>query len=139
MAPRVTFGLRGGPELKRALDRLEKGLADDLIVRATRAGAEVLAEAWRERVPVDDGNYRAAIKANARPGKRGATGLVSIVGTGGAPREERPAFYAPRLEFGSSVRGFRAQPSLRPAFDASQGKMLDAMSDELRKLIEAAT
>lgn len=144
--------IRGGPELLRKLQQLEKGVRDELLQRATQAGGDVLAEAWRARVPVLDGNYRDAIEAKAKPGKRGATGVVQLRKLGGVPSDEQPRLYAPRLEFGSaygSKRAFtsgtagkarirQAQPSLRPAFDAVKGEMLDAMGDEVKRLIEEA-
>jgi HK97 gp10 family phage protein len=146
--------IRGGPELMRALARLEQGVKDALLQKATLAGGKVLEEAWKERVPIKDGNYRAAITAQAKPGKRGATGLVSVKDVPGVDKEDQPKLYASRLEFGSArathatltsgrtdfaSRGRVAQPSLRPAFDSVQGEMLDAMADEVKRLIEAAT
>jgi hypothetical protein len=145
--------IRGGPELSRALARLSKGMRDDLLQRATQAGGEVLAVAWRDRVPVDDGNYRDAIEAVGKPGKNGATALVRLKPVMGLPNDQQPRLYAPRLEYGSAAyseqslrrgtsggkRTRRAQPSLRPAFDAVKGEMLDAMTDEIRRLIAAAT
>lgn len=157
--------ISGGPEMLAALNRLEAGLKDQLLAQATQAGADVLAEAWRDRVPVKDGNYKRGIYASAKPGKRGATGLVRVQGVPGLKRIDQPYRYASRLEFGSSAftktdapnvsynldpskikvsahkgwRGRAAQPSLRPAFDAVKGQMLDAMSDEIRRLIDKAT
>jgi HK97 gp10 family phage protein len=146
--------LRGGAELVAALARIGKALSDEALSGATKAGAEVLAERWRQTVPVKDGNYRAAIEAKAKPGKIGATGLVQVGTAPGVPANEQPRLYAARLEFGSARatkatlsagrtdfarRGRAAQPSLRPAFDSCKGQMLDAMSDELRTLIERAS
>jgi len=145
--------IRGGPELLAALQRLEQGLKDELLAKATQAGGDVLKEAWKRRVPVLDANYRDAIEAKAKPGKIGATGVVQIGKAGGVADDEQPRLYAARLEFGSynttaamaasgvrgSGRGRKAQPSLRPAFDSCKGDMLDTMSDEIRDLIERAT
>lgn len=146
--------LRGGPELARALDRLGRGLADELLVKATQAGGDVLKDTWRARVPVKDGNYRAAIEAKAKPGKRGATGVVQVGTAPGVDDKDQPRRYAARLEFGSARatkaslssgrtdfarRGRSAQPSLRPAFDSAKSDMLDAMGDVLRRLIQEAT
>lgn len=145
--------IRGGPELLAALQRLEQGTKDELLAQATQAGGDVLKDAWKQRVPVLDANYRDAIEAKAKPGKIGATGVVQVGQAPGVPDDEQPRAYAARLEFGSynttasmaasgvrgSGRGRRAQPSLRPAFDSCKGQMLDAMSDEVRILIERAT
>lgn len=146
--------IRGGPDMMRALDRLEDGLKDELLVQATQAAGDVLAEEWRSRVPVEDGNYREAIEAKARPGRRGATGLVKVGNAPGVPRKEQPRRYASRLEFGSaratkatlsagqsnfSTRGRSAQPSLRPAFDNVRERMVDAIGDTVARLIARAT
>lgn len=143
--------IRGGPKLLAALQRLEKSVKDEYLAKATQAGADVLKEAWKSRVPVLDANYRDAIEAKAKPGKVGATGLVQV-GKAGVPDDEQPGLYAARLEFGSynttmsmassgirgSGRGRVAQPSLRPAFDSCKSEMLDTMSDEVKRLIEGA-
>ena len=70
--------IRGGPELIRALQRLEQGTKDELLVKATRAGADILRDAWKRMVPTYEFHYREAIEAKAKPGKIGATGLVQV-------------------------------------------------------------
>lgn len=148
----VSASIRGGAELIRKLEQLDRGLRDEMLVQATAAAAEVIADEWRARVPVLDADYRSSITVVASPGKKGATALVFTETVAGLEDSQQPRNYAPRLEFGSSrasrrqfkrgilsegrVRG--AQPSLRPAFDAAQGRAVDAMSDELRSLIEGA-
>lgn len=159
--------IAGGAELIAALERLRAGLKDELLVQATWAGADVLKDEWKSRVPVEDGDYRDAIVASAKPGKKGATGLVQVGSAAGVPTNQQPRRYAARLEFGTGEfgkwwtdtpqveynidpskikvherRGPRkraAQPSLRPAFDSCKGQMLDTISDTLRRLIEQAT
>lgn len=152
--PREVWRLTGADDLLRALGRLEKGMRDEMLKQATQAAGDVLADAWRARVPVEDGDYRSAIRARARAGKKGATGVVDIAPGKASDGGDGPRAYAPTLEFGRARatartlasgrsdferRHRRAQPSLRPAFDASEGKMLEAMSDTLRSLIEGAT
>jgi hypothetical protein len=150
--------IRGGPELMAALARIEKATSDEMVVAATKAGAKVLEDAWRENVLSMIGigpgtlHYADAIQSSARPGKKGATGLVSLKRMKAIGSEDPPGVYAPRFEFGSTIRSLAqfkagvthagraraAVPTLRPAFDAKKGDMLDAMSDELRRLIEGA-
>lgn len=156
----------GAAEMRAALRRLEQGMRDELLVEATQAAGDVLAEAWRANVPVEEGNYRAAIEAKAKAGSRGATGIVRVGNAPGVKRQDQPRRYAARLEFGSSsfaasdapydatynldpskfsagrrkgTRRRAAQPSLRPAFDSSRDRMVDAMGDVLLRLIERAT
>jgi HK97 gp10 family phage protein len=139
---RVDARLVGGPQLAAALARLEKGMRDDLLQRATLAGGKVLEAEWKaqaaSRIGLGPGtaHYVEAIEATARPGKRGATGLVRLGKEPTSEGEAQPVAYAMQLEFGG--RGQPARPTLRPAFDSAKGDMLDAMSDELRALIEAA-
>jgi HK97 gp10 family phage protein len=140
---RVDARLVGGPQLAAALARLEKGMKDELLQKATAAGAKVLEEAWKERAASTVGlgpgtaHFVEAIESSARPGKRGATGMVRLGKESLSEGEDQPVVYGVQTEFGG--RGRPARPTLRPAFDAVQGQMLDAMSDELRALIEAAT
>lgn len=145
--------IEGGPQLAAALERLGHGLRDEMLAQATLAGADVLMETWRSRVPVDDGDYRDSITALASPGRVGATAVVFPGEVPGLDDDEQPRNYASRLEFGTTRRSLRqfkrgvtiggrtrtAQPSLRPAFDSSKGRMLDAMADELKHLIARAT
>lgn len=145
--------LRGAAELSRALGRLKDGMNDDAMAQALLAPADVLKEAWAERVPVKDGNYRASITALASRGRVGATAVVFPADVPGVPDREQPRNYAARLEFGSfgfSKAAFKrgtqgegrrrvAQPSMRPAYDANVGKMVAALEDELRHIIEANT
>lgn len=145
--------IRGAAELSRALARLGKEMSDEAMAQATLAGAEVLKEAWAAAVPVDDGNYRDSITAMASPGREGATAVVFPGTVAGVEERDQPRNYAARLEYGSfaySKAAFKrgsqgagrrrsAQPSLRPAYDASTGRMVAAMESELRWIIERAT
>lgn len=151
--------IRGGPELAKALARLEKGVRDELLVAVTKAGGEVLAKAWAENVRANIGtgpgvaHYAEAIESDAKPGKRGATGIVRLKAMPTAEGEDHPRAYAARFEYGSAYaskaafasgtagagRVRHAVPTLRPAFDANQGRMVDAMAAEAKRLIEAAS
>lgn len=128
----------GGPELAAKLQALEKSVRDELLVKATTAGAEVIADEWRSQVAARVGrgpgtaHYEDAIGTRSRPGKKGATAWVGLPGD--VPRErgeDHPRKYAPRLEFSG-------KPTLRPAFDASKGKALEVMTAEIERLIEDA-
>lgn len=123
--------VKGMPELMRKLDRLERDLTDERrLTEPMQAAADVLAEEWRRRVPVDQGDYRDSIQADAQPGRDGATALVRIT-------DPEVAQYAPRLEFGDSTRP--AQPSFRAAVDGASGRAQAAAEFRLRQLIERAT
>lgn len=132
--------IEGGPELTKKLQALEKGLRDDLLKEATLAGAEVIAEEWRTRIRGTIGlgpgtaHYAESIEARSRAGRNGATATVGIGTASTSPGEAQPREYAPRLEFGSSTTP--AKPTLRPAFDNSMQRALDAMGDKCWELIE---
>lgn len=130
---KFTVRIEGGPALARALGALEKSLRDERLKEATLAGAEVIAEAWRTRVPTLDRHYQNSIKAKSRAGKNGATGLVSVDTVPGLPRNQQPRFYAAKLEYGG--RGAGARPSARPAFDNSRGPAQAALEAKLRSLV----
>jgi HK97 gp10 family phage protein len=133
--------LEGGPELAKKLAALGKGLRDELLVEATTAGAEVIAEEWRAQARSRYGqgpgtaHFPDAIGIRARPGKNGATAYVGLPNpVPQEPGEAHPREYGPALEFGKSHAP--AQPTLRPAFDASKGKALDALGKKIWELIE---
>lgn len=146
---RVKAYLEGGPELAHALAELEKSLRDELLKDATLAGAEVIAEEWRARVPVDEGDYRASITAKSRAGKKGATAIVAVNrGYSGGPGDAFPDIVgrAKVLEFGvsgrkrmRSGRGLKprsSKPSAIPAFEASKERAVAAVEDKVRDLLE---
>ena len=110
-------------------------------------------------------HYAEAIDTLANPGKRGATAVVGLKKVAVSKGEAQPRDYASRLEFGSAGwvlgdkaaiitynldpskitiskrRGGRrrvARPTLRPAFDASKGRALDAMGRRAWQLIGRA-
>lgn len=125
----------GGPEMAAKLQALGKGVRDELLVKATTAGANVIAEEWRGRISATWGrgpgsaHYADAVEVRARPGKNGATAIIGLGDQPTEPGEAQPRDYATRLEF-------TGKPTLRPAFDASKGKALDAMSAEVNRLLE---
>jgi hypothetical protein len=112
---------------------------------AIKAGGDVLAEAWRERVPVKDGYYRDAITVKTStqslgdvddPMIRRLSGAMANIYPGvtpGPPDDEQPWRYASVLEFGGHLGPRQnnsyipAQPSLRPAFDAAVDDCVDAV------------
>lgn len=135
--------VEGGPEMAAKLAQLEKDVRDELLVQATQAGADVIADEWRAQIDsrIDLGpgtaHYRDAVGTRARPGRKGATAWVGLPND--VPREKgeaHPREYAPKLEFGS--RNTAAKPTLRPAFDAAKGKALDAMAAKVRHLLGMA-
>jgi HK97 gp10 family phage protein len=132
----------GGPELAAKLAQLEKRVRDDLLTQVTQAGADVIADEWRAQAEArlepgpGIGHYPDAIKVNTRPGKKGATAIIGLGDVPTEPGEAQPREYAAALEFGTSHSA--AKPTLRPSFDASKNRALDAMGKKAWELIEKA-
>jgi HK97 gp10 family phage protein len=131
--------IEGGPEMARKLAQIEKGMRDELLKDATLAGAEVIAEEWRQRIRSSVGlgpgiaHYAESIDAESRAGKNGATARVHIDKMATTEGEDEPRMYARRLEFGA--RGQQAHPMARPAFESSKARALDALAKRLGELL----
>lgn len=138
--------IEGGPALAAKFAALEKGLRDDLLTQVTDAGAVVIEDEWRARAQSTLGlgpgtaHYVNAIGHRSRPGKNGATAWIGLPNEQPVEKgEDQPRDYAPQLEFGGYKRGYRrALPTLRPAFEATRQKALDAMSKAAWALIDKA-
>lgn len=111
--------------MQRNLERLATVADVPHRLRASRAGAEVLQEEWKERVPVLEGHYRDSITVV----EQGPDAAVTVGPVAGVPPDEQPVLYAPKLEFTS-------HPALRPAIDAAGGRMGYAMESEVAEMIE---
>lgn len=85
------------------------------LTAASKAGAEILRDEAKARAPVDTGNLRGSI--DIRPGKnKTATSAEYVVFAG--------AWYAHFVEYGLRKRPkYPKQAFMRPAFDASQGRI----------------
>jgi HK97 gp10 family phage protein len=147
--------IEGGPELARKLQAIEKSMSATAAREALLAGGRVIADAWAARVPVEDENYRHEMQqedvvrasANFGSGASGARGTVGprrrpglenpVLHPGETKREAQPANYAARLEFGDHDR--KAEPSARPAFDASSDAAVEAVGNTLRAALARFT
>jgi hypothetical protein len=103
----------------------------------------VIADEWRSQAQSRFGtgpgtaHYVDAIGFRASPGDNGATAFVGLTEEVPlSPGESHPREYAKTLEFGR--QNHPAKPTLRPAFDASKTRALEAMANALRELIEKA-
>jgi HK97 gp10 family phage protein len=105
--------MTGGPELERALRELGGNIAGRLGGNAVRAGARVIANEAKQRVPV----------------RTGGTVRQAWVGT--------RLFYSWFVEFGTSKQP--PQPFLRPARDEGAQKAVDKIVENLSAGIERET
>lgn len=141
----TTVDIKGLKELDDLLKSLPEQIQRKALAQANLAGATVLKEEAKSRVPVRSdppgpikvgknaskarlpGFLKASIKAWRI--KKGAKGSVTHgVGTRGM------AFYGKFLEFGTKY--ISPRPFLRPALDAAYLKAIDAVAAVLRTKIE---
>lgn len=146
MAKKTT--VLGLDDLKKKLAALEKATAGEVLKAAFLEGGVILKEEAIERIPKDTGNAAESIKVVAR--RRGDKAQVevgsnyfvaNILEIGAQPHSIAPRKANQlRLEDGSFVSGAEhpgvpARPWLRPAYDAKEGEIIEAIKDALRKAI----
>ena len=110
--------------LVKQLGRLSEALRKEVLKEAMKAGAEVIADGARARVPTDTGELRRSIRTTSRASKRTAAASVVV----GRKRTD----YALATEYGTQTRSPR--PFLRPAFDARKAMAVE----EIRRKLKAA-
>lgn len=124
--PRFGYVFVGTPEVTAALRGIERELAEQHLEAALMAGAAIIVEEARILAPRRTGQLAANIAAqpNARGGGR------AEVGVGWQPE----GFYGRYQEIGTSRHG--AKPHIRPAFDHHRERVIEAISDELRRRVQ---
>jgi HK97 gp10 family phage protein len=136
--------LVGMDELKLKLTLLEEKIGFRAAHDATYAAGKVIEAAWKDRIRSQpwrdsEGHFEQSIEARYIKSKRKKAAQVTVARRWiGVPKGEQPLWYGHRLEFGSG--GMPAQPTGRPAFDASQEKALaqarQVLLTEVLKLTE---
>lgn len=141
----TTVDVKGLKELDDFLKSLPEQIQRKALVQATAAGARVLRDAAKGRIPIR-ADPPGPIKVGRRstrarlPGylraalgvwriKKGSTSTVTYgIGARGY------AFYGKFLEFGTKY--IRARPFLRPALDSAHLWAIEAVASVLRRKIE---
>lgn len=118
--------IEGARELDQLLRQLPEKMAASALNSSVRAGAKVIFDEAKARVPVDTGSLRDSIRIQKV--KESGKTVVFKVG----PDKDR--WYGIFTEFGTSLRA--ATPWLRPAFDVMAQKALDKIGESLGKKIE---
>jgi hypothetical protein len=153
MAGNVTLGggallqVVNGPEVMAAFARLGLVGSKKVLSPAIKAGAEILAETWRDEAPEDLGYFKESIKvdmngkaigaASAGGGQDEALAQVYPHPVGGVPDDEQPARYAGVLEFGGQLGPAQhnsyipSNPSGRRAIQASADEVVDTIESQL--------
>lgn len=113
--------MQGLEELKSQLSRLAGAEKEQIENKVLTESADYLIGKIKESTPVRTGKLEAAITSGEV-----ADGKIQV-----GPSQQGPAFRAHFLEFGTKY--MRAQPFMRPAFEASKDKLIRIMGDELKK------
>ncbi|HEM7896977.1 TPA: HK97 gp10 family phage protein [Burkholderia cenocepacia] len=127
----------GLADLQTDFAKLAKAQSTKALRRATVAGAKVIRDEARARAPKKTGKLRrnivwAALRQKDAPGIATAGVRVRTKGKGDSPSN---AFYWRFVELGT--QHVRAQPFVRPAFDASIGQAEGAIRTEIARAIDA--
>lgn len=143
--------IKGAAELQRALAQLPAKLEARVSRQALRAGAKIIEQEAKARVPVNEGKLRASIRVST--GIR--NGVVNAQVKAGGRKKGDP-FYAHFVEFGTKPHeikprrfkslfiaglmrkivqhpGAKAKPFMKPAFDAKAQEAVGAVTDYIRK------
>jgi len=162
----VTVSVSGLKELDEALGNLPKATARNVLVRTLKKAAEPMVEEAKRLAPVRTGRLRDSIMSSARvKNKTGNSEYAAAMKAGLGRDAARAALLAARrankgkgsfaelfvgpargggviryahiVEFGSVDTA--PQPYMRPAWEATKGKMLDVIKSELgNEIIKAA-
>jgi len=142
----ITTEVKGLSEVEAKLKGLSLKLATRSVRKAVGAGLVVLADEVRSRTPVETGLLKSSVAGTIRvsPKEGGAVGVVSF----------GPQGYVARLvEFGHRTRAksetgkskksgaiighVPPHPFMRPAFDASKERAVEAFTNTLKTEVES--
>ena len=119
-----------GKSLIKALSALPKNIQKNVMVGAIRAGANVIRDEARIRVPKKTKDLAKSIVSIKRRAETKNQVKFSVTPSKG---KNKAGWRAHFIEFGNSKMS--AKPFLRPAFEASENKSLDAAKDYIAKRI----
>lgn len=153
------LGVTGGEDIAKALEAMKVEIERNMMRGAMRAGAQVILEEAKSRVPQDTGALRDSLRI--RTGAKG--GKVFAYVQAGRSKKKGDPFYAHLVEYGvkrhviiagggtkagkalaAGARilgekvdhpGFAAKPFMRPALDAKAQSAIDSIAAYLRKRI----
>lgn len=138
--------IEGGPELKRALERLQVNV-QNVLEEAVQAGAQVIMDAANDQAPGP--NVRMETEEKTADSVTVAIGpdkdhwYYKFLESGAQPHEISSAT-ALVFEGDSGIvvtravahTGMAARPFLRPAVDENEGKATEAVGDVIRRAVE---
>lgn len=148
------ISVQGLSALQKALEELPEKLERNVIRSALRVGIKGMKAEAEARVPVKSGDLKASLKIRTR--------LVKGEPVAGLTAGDKKAYYAHMIEFGTKAHeikstngkplfvsngrpiykvkhpGARAQPFMRPAFDAGNRKAVEDFAAYVRKRLTKA-
>jgi HK97 gp10 family phage protein len=154
----TTTEVKGLAELEKFLDALPEKVQVKIARNAMSAGARVIRDEAKRLAPVKTGALRSSVRVSTR---QQINGQITATIRAGGKTKTGDAFYAHFVEYGTEphaikprpkglfkvlkiggvfVRsvnhpGAKARPFMRPAFDASALKSVDAFAAQLSKRI----
>ena len=107
-------------KLIETLQKFPKNIQKNVMVGAVRAGANVIRDEARRKVPIKTGTLKKSIVSIQRKAKQGEIKFSVTPSKGG----KNSGWYAHFVEFGTSK--MTAKPFMRPAFEQSNNESLEA-------------
>lgn len=139
--------IKGGADLKKALETLAPNLERNVMRAAMRQGANEILKAARANVPVDKGTLKKTLRVSTKA-KRGVVTATLIAGG------KFNVFYAHMVEYGTAPHavgsgsnissnkqsgrmhpGAIAQPFMRPAIDENLQAAVDRTAVKIREVL----
>ena len=117
-------------DLLKTLSQFPKNIQNNVMTGAIRAGANVIRDEARIRVPKKTKDLAKSIVSIKRRAETRNQVKFSVTPSRG---KNKAGWRAHFIEFGTSKMS--AKPFLRPAFEASENKSLDAAKDYIAKRI----
>lgn len=131
---KTSMQMTGLRELGAAMKELDSRVQKRIARSATAAGARVIANEAKARVPVDKGTVKKNIRtANLKPNKPGLQETAVGVRVNG--KTEDSAFHWRYVELGTAKMAPR--PFLRPAFEAKKVEAAERIKEQLAKRLDA--
>jgi HK97 gp10 family phage protein len=127
----VDVKFEGFDELSRNLSEFSKRVERNIVMQGLRAGGRVIVVEARMRVPVRSGRLKKSMGMKAN---RDYGGPAISIGPRSGKKEKYDAWYSHLIEFGTKYQS--ARPFLRPAIDAKQKEILEAMGKKMSASIK---
>jgi HK97 gp10 family phage protein len=127
--------IEGLDDLDKSIEDLVRKLDGDATEKAVAVAGEVILKEVEIKAPVKTGLLKASLRiGHYRAGSTGRTNKYKA--TIGVPNSKRFGImhYAVFLEYGTSK--MNAKPFMRPAFDASSDRAVQAFANEIEKALE---